>query len=123
MSGGSPAGTVAPGGGSAPGDPDPGLVAELDGGSGQLPSSGPPIAGCPMSGVYRVSGGAFSAESNTMRPWFSSIVRKSFLRTISRSWVAITTDVPAGVDIAKELEDARVARSSRFPVGSSARMK
>src|SRR5437764_1517803 len=61
-----------------------------------------------------------SAESNTSSPWLSSIHRYSDRRTSSRSCVAISTAVPDALISRRSWKMPRVARSSRFPVGSSA---
>src|SRR5215207_4399070 len=61
-----------------------------------------------------------SAESKTICPRAISIVRNSCRRISSRLWVAIMMAVPAALISRSSWKTPRVARSSRFPVGSSA---
>ena len=49
---------------------------------------------------------ALRAVEDQRRPRAVSRMRYCVWRTRSRSWVAITTQVPAGVDVAQQLEDA-----------------
>src|SRR6185503_2675406 len=78
-------------------------------------------AGTPDAGVTPgIAGTTASAESNTIAPWLSSMHRKSELRTSSRLCVAISTAVPEELISRSSWKMPRVARSSRWPVGSSA---
>ena len=65
---------------------------------------------------------AAAAESKTSSPWLSSRTRYcGCARTRSRSWVAMSTVIPEALISRKRSKTPRVAHSSRFPVGSSAR--
>src|SRR5262249_38878112 len=60
--------------------------------------------------------------SKTTAPSRTSTVRYVVCFTRSRSWVAMTTQVPLALISRISWKTPRVARSSRLPVGSSARM-
>src|SRR6266568_2533467 len=75
-----------------------------------------------VHGVAAWSRGSSTAESYTSAPSWSSITRYGAWRTRSRSCVAITTAVPLALMSRSSWNTPRVARSSRLPVGSSARI-